>query len=179
MRPNQAVSTITLLLLVTILATPATLHAGDFVTETRFGSDFFSASPPCQVKSFPTFETLAPVPSIFDIDLNDDAFFQCFVDVFNGEKGTKKAKGTWTTEVIIRDNNTGRLEVFPIGSGKFKTDSKGQDEFDFDIPTELFADGFESGDVSAWSYTRSDFTNKKKATNASVQCGKGASRNNN
>jgi hypothetical protein len=27
-------------------------------------------------------------------------------------------------------------------------------DFDFDLPAELFADGFESGDVSAWSYSR-------------------------
>jgi hypothetical protein len=111
--------------------------------------------------------------------LNETAFFQCFVDVNKNDKGVRKTKGTWTTELIVRDNNTGMLETFPIRSGKFKTNSDGQDDFDFEIPTELFADGFESGDVSAWSYTRSDFTNKKKADSASVQCGKAASRSNN
>lgn len=178
MRPRIAVLPLVAVLILLGLGTAPT-HAGDFFTQTRFGSDFFSASPPCPVRDIPTFETIAPVPSIFDTNLNSTAFFQCFVQVERNEKPVKKAKGTFETELIIRHNDTGMLEVFPIMSGKFKTDSDGRDEFDFDIPTELFADGFESGDVSAWAYTRSDFTSKKKADNAWVQCGKGASRQNN
>jgi len=173
---RKVVSTVTLLVVLSALAAPAATHAGDSFSQTRFGSDFFQVSPPCPVKQFPTFETIAPVPAIFDTDVLSSAVFQCFVDVSKNNRGRKKAKGTWTTELIVRDNNTGELETFDIASGRFKTDSNGQDEFDFEIPAPIFADGFESGDVSAWSYTRSDFTNKKKADRAIVQCGKAASR---
>ena len=31
------------------------------------------------------------------------------------------------------------------------------EDLDFEIPAPIFADGFESGDVSAWSYSRADF----------------------
>ena len=40
------------------------------------------------------------------------------------DNGVKSAKGTWTSEVIVRDNRTGTLESFALDSGKFKTDSK-------------------------------------------------------
>ena len=36
------------------------------------------------------------------------------------------------------------------------------EELDFEIPAPIFADGFESGDVSAWSYTSADFTEKRR-----------------
>ena len=35
-------------------------------------------------------------------------------------------------------------------------------DLDFEIPAPIFADGFESGDVSAWSYTSADFTKKRR-----------------
>lgn len=169
--------TILSLVAVAILFALGTAYAGDFKSQTTFGSNFFNSSPPCPLRDFPTFENIAPVPSVFDTDIFDDAFFQCFVDVQKKGKGVNKAKGTFETELIVRHNTTGMFEIFPIDSGKFKTNDEGFDSFDFDIPTELFADGFESGDTSAWSYTRADFTNKKKADSAAVQCGKGASRN--
>ena len=102
----------------------------------------------------------------------------CQARADRGQNGVKKVKGDWESELVVRDNNTGQFESFPVGSGTFKSNREGIAEFDFESPTELFADGFESGDVSAWSYTRADFTNKKKADNAQVQCGKGASRGN-
>lgn len=156
----------------------APAQAGDSLSQTTFGSNFFFASPRCPVRDFPTFENIAPIPAVLDTDLFDDALFTCFVDVEKNGKGVNKAKGTWSTELIVRDNNTGMLDSFPIDSGRFKTDGDGFADFDFEIPTAIFADGFESGDVSAWSYTRADFTNKKKADQASVQCGKSASRSN-
>ena len=44
-------------------------------------------------------------------------------------------------------------------------------QFDFEIPAPIFADGFESGDVSAWSYTKFEFGQKKKmADTAQARC---------
>ncbi len=78
----------------------------------------------------------------------------------------------------MRDNNTGEIESFPAGSGRFRTNRDGISSFDFDLPAELFADGFESGDVSAWSYTRTDFTNRKRGSQGQVNCGTSSSRSN-
>jgi hypothetical protein len=125
MSPSRVVSTVTLLAALSALAAPAAIHAGDFISETNFGSAFFQTRPPCPARDFPTFETIAPVPAIFDFDLNETAFFQCLACVNKNEKGVRKTKGTWTTELIVRDNNTGMLETFPIRSGKFKTNSDG------------------------------------------------------
>lgn len=178
MRSRKVIVPVACLMALAAFLAPRGGRAGDRFSQTTFGSNFFSSSPRCPVNQFPTFEAIAPVPSVFDFDANPDAIFTCLVDVQKNGKGVNRAKGTFETELIVRDNITGMLETFGIDSGKFKTDSNGQDAFDFEIPAAIFADGFESGDVSAWSYTRADFTNKKKATNASVQCGKSASKNN-
>lgn len=176
MTRNTAIGAVALLTLALLpnLASPA--WAGDSFFLQTVGSNFFSASPPCPVKKFPSFENLVPIPSLFDPDIEDSAFLFCQVDLHNGEDGVKKAKGKWQSEIIMRDNLSGDVETFPIDSGRFKTNSDGFADFDFEIPSELFADGFESGDVSAWSYTRSDFTNRKKASSGSVRCGKNVSK---
>lgn len=153
-------------------------QAGDFSSQFNDGKATFFASPPCPVKQFPTFESIVPVPNIVDPFQQDLIPMFCQVEVTREGKGVKKAKGTFETELVVIDNNTGEAESFPIGSGKFKTNSLGRDSFDFDLPAELFADGFESGDVSAWSYTRTDFTNKKKGNQANVSCGSGSSSSN-
>ncbi len=74
------------------------------------------------------------------------------------------------------DNTTGFFDSFRLGDGKFKTGSDGFDSLEFEIPAPIFADGFESGDVSAWSYTRADFSNKKKADSAGLSCDIGSSK---
>ncbi len=176
MAPRTLRSGITLLALALLPNFVGAAWAGDFFFQATIGSNFFDTSPPCRINEFPTFEMITPVPAIFDPSAHDSASFLCIVDVEKNQKGVKKAKGVWETEVVMRDNRTGQIDTLFIDSGKFKTDSDGSDDFDFEIPTPIFADGFESGDVSAWSYTRVNFTNKKKADSASVQCGKSASR---
>ena len=119
---------------------------------------------------------LVPVPAIINTFAQDVVPILCFVSAEKNGNGVKNRKGEWMSELVVRDNNTGQFETFPLDSGKFKTDSDGFDDFEFEIPTPIFADGFESGDVSAWSYTRANFTNKKKANSAFVQCGNSTSR---
>ena len=94
----------------------------------------------------------------------------CSIVVKKNAKPVKNVKGTFMSELAVIDNNTGEVEMFDLGSGKFQTNEDGFDTFNFEIPTPIFADGFESGDVSAWSYTRADFTNKKKADNGQMTC---------
>ncbi len=168
---------VALALLTGVTSAPA--QAGNTVSQFTFANNFFSASPACPVNQFPTFESIVPVPAIIDPFEEDFIPFFCQIQVDRKGNPVKKAKGTFETDLIVIDNVTGEAETFPIRSGKFKTGSNGIDTFDFDIPAELFADGFESGDVSAWSYTRSDFTNKKRADNASVSCGTSSSKSNN
>ncbi len=144
-------------------------EAGDNAFIDNFGGSFFSADKPCPLKQFPTFESIIPVPSFVDPFEQDLIPVFCQLQVENKGKPKKGARGRYTSELRVFDNNTGEFESFPVGSGKFKTNSSGTAVFDFDLPAEIFADGFESGDVSAWSYTRTDFT-RKKGTFAAQSC---------
>lgn len=164
-RPGTTLLAVALTLLI---AAPA--PAGDFQSQTTLGASFFFASPPCPVKKFPAFEQLVPIPNV--IDPFDDDLVPIFCDVQVSREGerVKNAKGKFESELILLDNDTGMVTRQTVASGTFKTDKDGQSTLDFDIPTELFADGFESGDVSAWSYTRTDFTNRKRASDASAFC---------
>lgn len=176
LRVRRMVTAVTVLTLLSTLA--VTAWAGDNKSQSTFGSSFFFASPPCPVNQFPTLETIAPVPAIIDPFEQDFIPMFCQIEVERGENPVKRVKGTYETELIVRDNSSGEIESFPVKSGRFKTNSQGRAGFDFELPAELFADGFESGDVSAWSYTRTDFANRKRGNNAAVSCGASSSRSN-
>ena len=134
------------------------------------GAQEFFADPPCKLKQFPDLEVLVPIPSIIDPFEEDLVQIFCQVTVQKNNQPVKKARGNFESELVIIDNNTGFTERIPLGDGSFKTNAAGFDVFDFEIPTPIFADGFESGDVSAWSYTRTSFKKKKKADTGVVAC---------
>ena len=165
-------------LTVVLVLVAAALPAGDNKFQDSFGSQFFASDPACKAKQLPTFESLIPIPSFVDPFEQDLIPFFCQVQTSMEGKAKKGVKGSYTSELIVRDNRTGETESFPAGSGRFRTNRDGFDSFDFDIPSELFADGFESGDVSAWSYTRTDFTGRKQVNTASVSCGTSSSKSN-
>ncbi|MFQ5528408.1 MAG: hypothetical protein ACE5GX_19415 [Thermoanaerobaculia bacterium] len=148
--------------------------AGDFVSQGNFGDSLVTASTPHPVKEFPTFESIVHVPRIFDPLQQDFLAIFCDVKVTKQGEGVKKVKGTYMSELFVFDNDSETVEISPLGSGKFKTDGNGFDNFALDVPVPLFIDGFESGDTSAWTYTRVEFTNKKKSAFASVSCVKAA-----
>ena len=157
-----------------ILASAAVLNAGDSVFQSTLGDSFFSSNKPCKAGDIPPLEVLAPVPAIVDPFEDDIIPVFCQLSVEKNGRGVNRAKADFTSELIVRDNNTGMFEVFPLDSGKLTTNSDGIDSFDFEIPAPLFADGFESGDVSAWSYTRVERT-KKKSKQDKVACHTGSS----
>ena len=163
-----------LVLALSMLALP--VGAGDSRAQGTFGGNFFSASPPCPAKQLPTFESLVPVPGIVDPFEQDVISMFCQIQADREGKGVKKVNGKYETDLIVVNTSTGEAESFSIASGRFKTNKDGRANFDFDIPADLFADGFESGDVSAWSYTRTDFTNKKKVGGTSVSCNSSTTR---
>lgn len=158
-----------------LLSFDAIAGAGEGGFQSNLGDSFFQTQTPCKLKKFPTFETITPIPNIVD------PFDQDFVPVFcqlratNGEDVVKKAKGRWESNLFVLDHATGEFDSFPVASGTFNSGSSGIAQFEFDIPTEIFSDGFESGDVSAWSYTETDFT-KKKGDRAEVLCNTGGSK---
>lgn len=165
---------VVLLFSVAMFATAAS--AGDTAVQRTFGGSSFSASPARPVKQFPTFESVTPVPRILDLDDPDPIF--CPVQVTRDGDPVKGARGRFISELIVIDSATGLGETFPVASGRFRTDSEGRDSFDFELPAELFADSFESGHVSAWSYTRTSFTNRKRANGVVVSCGTATTRSN-
>jgi hypothetical protein len=156
--------------LAVLVLAPAAATAGDSGFQAGFGGNFFETSPPCPFKEFPTFESIAPIPAIIDPFDQDLIPLFCQIRVKKNGNPVAKAKGTFESTLFVLDNNTGEFETFGLGSGKFKTNSDGFDEFDFEIPAPIFADGFESGDVSAWSYTRAEGTKKKKVEAAQLDC---------
>ena len=152
--------------------------AGDSVSQSTFGANFFSSSTPCKAKDLPDLEVIAPVPAI--VDPFEDDIIPVFCNVWAQKKGNpvNNFRADFTSELVVVDHNTGMAEVFDIDSGSFKTNSDGFANLEFELPAPIFADGFESGDVSAWSYTRIDPKKKKRVTDVSVECGKNASRSN-
>ena len=163
---------VTLAMLAVLLMTPA-VQAGDDPLSINFGGNAFFPSSPCPAKRVPTFEAVVPVPS-FESFVNpfEEGDFRifCQVNTLRKGKGAKKVKGNWQAELVILDNVTGDVDRVFVQSGFFTTKKTGTDDFDFDLPDELFADGFESGDVSAWSYTRTNFTNQKRVDSARLTC---------
>ena len=151
------------------LALGGAATAGNLKVQTAFGGNFFDVQPPCKTNQFPTFETISPVPAILDPFAQDLVPVFCDIQVTKNGQGVKGVKAKYSSELIVIDNVTGQAQTFGLGSGTAKTDAGGFAHFDFDIPSDLFADGFESGDVSAWSYTRTDFK-KKKADSAAIAC---------
>ena len=162
-------TSLTVFTLVGLLAVSGGLEAGDSGFQGNLGDSFFQTTSPCPLKEFPTFEAIVPIPNI--IDPFDDDIIPLFCQIRAKKKGNpvNKAKGTFSSELYVLHNTTGMFEVIDLGSGKFKTGEEGIDSFELEIPAPLFADGFESGDVSAWSYTRADFT-KKKGDTAEMLC---------
>ena len=149
-----------------LLGVGGVLQAGDGGSQSNLADGFFQTSPPCPLRDFPTFEVIVPVPNIIDPFEDDIIPLFCQIRAQKNGQVVKKAKGTFESTLFVLDNTTGMFETFDLGSGKFNTGSTGIDSFDFEIPAPIFADGFESGDVSAWLYTRADFQKKKKKKKA-------------
>lgn len=152
--------------------------AGDAQEQLNVGLSFASARPPCPVNQFPTLESLVAVPMVTDPFEIEERFIPmfCQVQVDRNGQPVERAKGKFETFLLLLDHVTGSFSQRRIDRGKFATSSQGSDSFEFDLPAELFADGFESGDVSAWSYTRTDFRNRKGATDAVLNCSARGSR---
>ena len=162
---------VALVALAAVPAGTANTAGGLAGNQRQVSTGFFSTPKSSSLTRFPTIESLAQIPAITDPSKEVTIPVSCNPCAFNKGKPVKNAKGNFTAELIVLDNPTGTFETFDIDSGKFKTTTTGCDDFTFAIPTELFADGFESGDVSAWSYIRTDFTDKKKNDSASMGCG--------
>ena len=177
-RQHQYITLAAILALVVVMTDTAKTGGNVFDDQRNFAGSVFSAKSPCPVNEFRVFESVNPVPSLINPFEDDFISIHCQVKVQKKGENVLGAKGIADTNLIVLDNLTGKIETFDLGARTFRTDRNGLDDFDFDIPTELFADGFESGDVSAWSSTRSDFTNKKKADKARVSCNSSSSKNN-
>ena len=134
------------------------------------GAQLFHADPLCPLKDFPDLESLVPVPTLIDPIEDDLVGFSCYFAVTKDENPVKKATGKFTSKLVVLDNTTGTFETFDIATSKLKTDEFGLGEYNFEIPTALFAVGFKSGDTSAWAHTRLDLKTKKMADTALVGC---------
>ena len=156
----RAVSIVLALLVLFTAATPA---AGlEWLTNSaRFN---FRTSPVVPVDQFPGFSMFMVVPVNLVPAEQPSTEVVCNVNVQRNDRPVKNAKGVWRGGVMVRDNATGVVESTIVANGRFKTAEGGEKVFRFQIPVEVFADGFESGDVSAWSYVEGEFTNRKKAT---------------
>lgn len=157
------------------LACDGLRDADGAVSQATDGFNVVSVDPPFQVKRFPRFESVVPMPAVLDTDgdgVRDDRIgFLCSFEARNPDlEGIKKAKGRYTTRLHVIDNNTGMGESFDVDSGKFRTNSDGTDQVEFDVPTEDFADGFESGELSVFVYTQANFSNNRIVQNAAVRC---------
>jgi len=125
------------------------------------GMSVFLVNGPTLLKKLPTLESVVPVPSIADPSSRSTVRLSCRVRAERGGSPVKGARGNYRAEMLVVDRGTGLSQVFPIASGVFRTKANGSRRFDLAMPTAIFADGFESGDVAAWAYTRTNFSGKK------------------
>lgn len=119
--------------------------------------------------STPPLESLVPMPLNINPFNRRKVRESCLVQVIKRTAAVKGAKGTFTAQLMVMSEARGTFVALDLGSGKFKTDRDGRVAFDFDIPTDLFAEGFKQGDISAWAHSRVEFT-KRKGTYASLRC---------
>ncbi|MFQ5526979.1 MAG: hypothetical protein ACE5GX_12060 [Thermoanaerobaculia bacterium] len=130
---------------------------------------------PCALKRLPSLEGLASVPPIADPLARNQIPVLCQIQVSKRDEPVRNARGSYAGALFVLDHVSGRFDAFEIDSGSFKTGANGSALFEYQIPASIFTDGFESGDVSAWSRTRADFKNKR-GDRAALSCDIGVAR---
>lgn len=156
-------------LLATLTVSPVAALAADSGFANNNGASVFFSDEPLLLRKFPTLESVVPVPSIADPSGQGAIRVSCRVSAKDDGAPIKGAKGNYRAELFVIDRDTGMSEIFPLQSGAFRTKANGVRRFHFEIPPAIFAEGFESGDISAWSYTRTDYK-KKKGTFGALDC---------
>ena len=157
---------------VLMLVLPVSAWAGE--REENIASAQFDVDRARKPKKFPDLRVTVEIPSIFDPEGADHFGMFCkflaqrLVD--NSLPGVRNVRGKWRSVLHVLDHMTLTFETVEIDNGKFKTGATGVDSLLFDIPTAIFADGFESGDVSVWSSTTFELKKGPKTTDTTAQC---------
>ena len=143
--------------------------AANTVLDNRGDTTFFAETPRL-LANFPTLESLVPMPLNINPFNRKRVQQSCAVQVYKRTSPVKGAKGTFSGKLVVMDNSKATFKTVDLASGKFRTDADGNATFEYDIATKLFAEGFKSGSISAWSYARIDFA-KRKGSWALLRCG--------
>ena len=138
------------------------------ILDSRGDTSFFSGEVR-PLADFPALESVVPMP------LNINPFNRrrvrqsCTVQVVRRNAPLKSARGEYVSHLVLMDHRAGTFKSIELSAGKLKTDPGGEARLEFDIATDLFAEGFKSGNVSAWSHTRLEFI-KRKGSFAFLRC---------
>jgi hypothetical protein len=154
-------------LVATILG-PSVANAAGSLLDSRSDTAFFAETTRL-LASFPTLESVVPMPQNINPFNRQRVRLNCVVHVIKRNSPAKGAKGAFSAKLVVMNNTTDTFDTVALGSGKFKANSDGQAAFGLEIPTKLFAEGFKAGDISAWSHTNVDFT-KRRGTYALLTC---------
>lgn len=133
------------------------------------GDTFFFTTAARPLADFPPLESVVPMPQNINPMNRKKVHEYCSVQVAKRGDPVPSGKGSYVATLVVMDRATKTFTSTTLSSGKIRTGSEGVALFDFIIPTELFASGFKSGDISAWSYARLEFR-KRKATYAMLSC---------
>ena len=139
------------------------------VLDSRGDTSFFSGEVR-PLANFPPLESVVPMPLNINPFNRKRVRQSCTVQVVRRNAPLKSARGEYEAHLVLMDNKAGTFESFELSTGKLRTDPDGEARLEFDIPTDLFAEGFKSGTVSAWSHTRLELT-KRKGSFAFLRCG--------
>ena len=151
-----------------ILVAGGSAAVADGFLNSRGNTTFFTDTTR-PLKDMPTLESLVPMPQNINPMNRKRVRGACDLQVVKGGAPVRRAKGTFNSRLIVLDHLTGTFEIFPLTSGRVKTDAEGGFSFDLEIATELFADGFRAGATSAWALTTVEFK-KRKGSFASLDC---------
>ncbi len=138
------------------------------------GTVFFYSNPALETDRIPNWVLMFEIPSTLDTTAEVQEVF-C---ALNAEKvvgdderrGVRRVLARWTSRLHVLDPSTSQVTVTKIASGRVQTNAEGRGEFTFDIPTELFADGFASGGVSAWTSVTFDLKRNRQSMDSRAEC---------
>lgn len=155
---------------------PAIAEAGN---DSRFGTGTTLHVPSKLKKSKKLGELVATVAIPKDIIQSEPMAYDCSVQTLvrseDNVEGIENVRANWATSAYVMDHRDSSFRVLDVATGVIKTSTFGngyarQIQIPPDVSAAIFADGFESGDISAWLMTTAKLKKGKKLNHAMLQC---------
>lgn len=169
-RPTCLTAALGAVVLLTSLTGPATARVGS----NQGGYTHFEGSKLVKPKKVGTLRSVVEIPA--ETDQSRPFEYRCIYSALDGVTAAQfvKVKARYRTEAWILDHRAGTFEIHEVDSGTFVTPPGGFVSLRFTVPAAvrnaIFADGFESGDLSVFLVTRATPIRGKKLMVTHLGC---------